>query len=117
MNGREIFRFAITTVPRTVEQLLAKAGWTAAETDFLVLHQANKFMTSELTRKMGWPEAKVPLFVENLGNTVSSTIPFVLEQMISDGRLTPGKRLLLVGFGVGYSWAGCAVVWTHPAPA
>ena len=111
MNGREVFRFAITTVPTCVEELMAKAGWDRDSTDFLVLHQANKFMVSELTRKLGWPADKVPLYVENLGNTVSSTIPFLLEKMIEEGEVVPGTRLLLVGFGVGYSWAGAAVTW------
>lgn len=111
MNGREIFRFAITTVPRTVTQLMEKAGLTPATVDHLVLHQANRFMMDELVRKMQWPPEKAPMRVENLGNTVSSTIPFVLEEMAADGRLTPGKRLLLVGFGVGYSWAGCDLTW------
>ena len=60
---------------------------------------------------MHWPPEKVPMHFDRLGNTVSSTIPFVLQQMITDGRLTPGKKLLLIGFGVGYSWAGCSVVW------
>lgn len=111
MNGREIFRFAITTVPRTVTQLLEKAGLTPAAVDYLVLHQANRYMMDELVRKMQWPPEKAPMRVENLGNTVSSTIPFVLEEMAADGRLTTGKRLLLVGFGVGYSWAGCDLTW------
>ena len=112
MNGREIFRFAITTVPRTVGQLLENSGWTKEAADYLVLHQANRYMIEELVRKMQWPTAKVPVHLERLGNTVSSTIPFVLEQMIADGSLSPGQKLLLAGFGVGYSWAGCSMVWT-----
>jgi len=111
MNGREIFRFAITTVPKTVTQLMEKSGLAKESVDYLVLHQANRYMMEELTRKMHWPPEKVPMHFDRLGNTVSSTIPFVLQQMITDGRLTPGKKLLLIGFGVGYSWAGCSVVW------
>jgi 3-oxoacyl-[acyl-carrier-protein] synthase-3 len=111
MNGREIFRFAITTVPKAVADLLAKSGYTPETTDYLVLHQANRYMNEELIRKLRWPPEKAPLRLETLGNTVSSTIPFVLEELLATGRLTSGRRLLLVGFGVGYSWAGCALTW------
>jgi 3-oxoacyl-[acyl-carrier-protein] synthase III len=111
MNGREVFRFAITTVPKTVAQLMEKGGLAKDSVDYLVLHQANRYMIEELTRKMQWPAEKVPMHFDHLGNTVSSTIPFVLEQMVADGRLTPGKKVMLIGFGVGYSWAGCSVVW------
>ena len=112
MNGREIFRFAITTVPKTVNDLMRKSGMTRDSVDYLLLHQANRYMVDELARKMQWPKQKVPVEVEHLGNTVSSTIPFLLEKMVQDRRLTAGKKVLLVGFGVGYSWAGCSVVWS-----
>jgi 3-oxoacyl-[acyl-carrier-protein] synthase III len=111
MNGRDVFRFAITTVPKTVAQLMEDGGLTKETVDYLVLHQANRYIIDQLVRKMQWPAEKVPVHLERLGNTVSSSIPFALEQMMADGRLTHGKRLLLVGFGVGYSWAGCRVVW------
>ncbi|MCX7001899.1 MAG: ketoacyl-ACP synthase III [bacterium] len=112
MNGREVFRFAITTVPKTVAQLMENDGLSKEMVDYLVLHQANRYMIEELIRKMQWPSTKVPMHIEGIGNTVSSSIPFMLEQMLTDGRLTPGKKILLVGFGVGYSWAGCSVVWS-----
>lgn len=111
MNGREIFRFAITEVPKTVRQLLEKSGRTADDIDFFVLHQANRYMLDELVKRLKVPAEKVPYEFEDVGNTVSSTIPIVLDRMSRSGRLRSGNKLVLVGFGVGYSWAGCMVTW------
>ena len=111
MNGREIFRFAITAAPKSIRALLAKQEWTTDELDHMVLHQANRFMLDELVKRLKTAPEKVPYEFEDRGNTVSSTIPIVLERLIEGGRLQPGAKLLLCGFGVGYSWAGCTVEW------
>jgi len=111
MNGREIFRFAITAAPKSIRALLAKQEWTADELDHLVLHQANRFMLDELVKRLKTDKDRVPYEFENRGNTVSSTIPIVLERLIEEERIQSGAKLLLCGFGVGYSWAGCTVEW------
>lgn len=111
MNGREIFLFAIQQVPRAIAALLAKTGLTLEEIDQLVLHQANRFMLDELVRKIPFPREKTPYEFEDIGNTVSCTIPIALERLASQGRLQRGNRLVLVGFGVGYSWGACTVEW------
>jgi len=111
MNGREIFRFAITAAPKSIRALLAKQEWSTDELDHMVLHQANRFMLDELVKRLKTAPEKVPYEFEDRGNTVSSTIPIVLERLIEGGRLRPGAKLLLCGFGVGYSWAGCTVEW------
>lgn len=111
MNGREIFRFAIETVPRAIKALLERTGLTIEDIDFVVFHQATRFMLNELVRKMRIPAEKVPLELEDVGNTVSSTIPIVIERLAARNMLKSGHRLLLVGFGVGYSWAGGLVTW------
>lgn len=59
--------------------------------------------------KVKVPETKFPILMEQCGNTVSSTVPLALKQMKDDGLLAHGSRLMLLGFGVGYSWAGCIV--------
>jgi len=107
MNGAEVMAFSLAEVPKAATSLLEKAGVDREEIDFFVLHQANRFMLEALRKKMKVPEAKFPILMENCGNTVSSTVPLALKQMKDDGRLTHGSRLMLLGFGVGYSWAGC----------
>lgn len=107
MNGAEVMTFSLREVPKAMEALLLKAEKTKEEIDFFVLHQANKFMLEALRKKLKVPEDKLPILVENCGNTVSSTIPIAMHQLLKQGRLQRGHQLMLVGFGVGYSWAAC----------
>lgn len=111
MNGPEIFNFTLKAVPKLVTQVLSKTNLALDDIDFFVFHQANGFMLEHLRRKMGIPEAKFALHFAHCGNTVSSTIPIVLERLIGEGRLKPGMKLLLAGFGVGFSWGGCIFEW------
>ena len=114
MNGPEIFNFTLSAVPAAVKQLLERAGCTAADVDYYVFHQANRFMLERLRSKMNIPAEKFIIELEDCGNTVSSTIPIALERIAADGHIAAGARGMLVGFGVGYSWAA-AMVRTAPA--
>ena len=107
MNGAEIMGFSLKEVPKAVGALLEKEGCQKEDVDFFVLHQANKFMLEALRKKLKISEDKLPVFLESCGNTVSSSIPLVLENMLNNGIFETEKKLMLVGFGVGYSWAGC----------
>lgn len=107
MDGPEIFNFTIRVLPETVVRLLEKAQLTFEQVDWFVFHQANRFMLEFLRRKMRIPTEKFPVAMEGCGNTVSSTIPIVLEQMQANGQFKPGQQIMLVGFGVGLSWAAC----------
>jgi len=111
MNGPEIFRFAISEVPRSFKELLKKAELEKTDIDYLVLHQANKFMLDHVVKRLRMPPEKCPYEFGDIGNTVSCTIPFVLSRLDEKAQLTRGQQLVLVGFGVGYSWAGCELIW------
>ena len=111
MDGGAIFTFAIRTVPALVSQILTKAGRSKDQVDWFVFHQANEFMLDELIKRMGLPAAKVLRRYEDIGNTVSSSIPMALEPALREGRIRSGQTLLLAGFGVGYSWGGCLLTW------
>jgi 3-oxoacyl-[acyl-carrier-protein] synthase-3 len=106
MNGGEIFNFTLKTIPPSVARLLAKWGRPIDEVDHFVFHQANRFMLEKLRNKLKLPEEKFWIAMESCGNTVSSTIPVVLEEAMAGGRIAPGQDVMLMGFGVGYSWAG-----------
>jgi 3-oxoacyl-[acyl-carrier-protein] synthase-3 len=110
MNGANVMNFSLREVPRTFERLLEKSAVTRDDVDHIVLHQANKFMLDALQRKLRLPADKVPRCYEDIGNTVSSTIPFVLANLRQDGQMTPGTRIAVIGFGVGLSWAGAWIV-------
>jgi 3-oxoacyl-[acyl-carrier-protein] synthase-3 len=107
MNGAEVMAFSLKEVPKAADALLLKAGKTKEDIDFFVLHQANKFMLEALRKKLKAPPEKLPMLMEDCGNTVSSTIPIALFKLHQQGRLKAGHQLMLIGFGVGYSWAAC----------
>lgn len=105
MNGGAVMAFTLREVPRSWRALKERAGVDDDAVDWVVLHQANRFMLDALRAKLGLPEEKTPYYFERIGNTVSSTIPFVLADLHARGALAAGKRAALIGFGVGLSWA------------
>lgn len=109
MNGPEIFNFTLRTVPLAMDELMKKSGLSLEEIDYIIPHQANKFMLERVQRRMKVPAEKFHIDLEQTGNTVSSTIPIALEGARKQGRLSAGQRVALVGFGVGYSWAATIV--------
>ena len=111
MNGPEIFTFTLRTVPDCVGRLLQKAGVSLDEVDLFVFHQANKFMLEHLRKKMQIPEEKFVYAMSDCGNTTSSTIPIALRRMSIERPVRQGARILLVGFGVGYSLAAALMRW------
>jgi len=111
MNGPEIFAFTLNTVPQLVEDVLVRGGLALSDLDWVVMHQANRFMLDALGKKIGIPAEKFVVNLEYTGNTVSSTIPIVLADLIRSGRLRPQMKVLVAGFGVGYSWGGCVLRW------
>jgi 3-oxoacyl-[acyl-carrier-protein] synthase-3 len=111
MNGSEVMAFSLTQVPRALDALLQKSGLSLDQVDRVFLHQANKFMLDALRKKMKLPADKMPIRLTDVGNTVSSTIPLTIEPLMDDEALTRGSRLVLIGFGVGYSWAACSLVF------
>ena len=112
MNGAEIFNFTLRAVPEAVREILAKSGMTMQDVDYFVFHQASKVMLDHLRAKLGIPENKFCLDLENGGNTVSTTIPLALERAKASGRVKVGDRVMLVGFGVGLSWAATIITIT-----
>lgn len=109
MNGPEIFNFTIETIPKLVKELLEKNRVTMDEIDYVVFHQANKYILDYLRKKLKIPKEKFHIDLENTGNTVSSTIPIALADSLERGTIQKGSRVLLAGFGVGYSWGGTVV--------
>jgi 3-oxoacyl-[acyl-carrier-protein] synthase-3 len=98
-------------MPRAVLDEIAMHLPEKVLTDFLVLHQASKFTIDELVRKLKFPRKKAPCGMEDGGNTVFSTIPFVPGRLARRGELRSGHRVMLAGFGAGCSWAGGILTW------
>ncbi len=109
MNGTEIFNFTIEAVPKVVTQVLEKNRMSLDTVDYVIFHQANKYMVDYLRKKINIPQEK---FFSNMlytGNTVSATIPIALKDSLEQGTVKQGDHVLLCGFGVGYSWGAVII--------
>ena len=109
MNGPEIFKFTLETVPLLIENTLKANGIEKGNIDLFVFHQANKYVLDTLRKLCGLHADKFYNCIENCGNTVSSTIPIAIKEAIIAKGINEGSLVLLAGFGVGYSWGGCVL--------
>jgi 3-oxoacyl-[acyl-carrier-protein] synthase III len=113
MNGREVFKFATRVMVSSAEAILSECGKTVDEIDVYVPHQANVRIIDHAARKLGFPQEKTIVNVNRYGNTSSGSIPLALADAADDGRLEPGKLVLLTGMGAGLTWGSALIEWTH----
>lgn len=111
MNGQEVFKFAIKTVPMCIEDVLGQAGLPADEITHFLLHQANKRIIQTVAKRLKQPEEKFPMNIDQCANTSAASLPILLAQMNEQGRLHPGDKLVLSGFGAGLTWGACVMEW------
>lgn len=109
MNGPEIFNFTIDAVPSVIQDVLMKNSTSLEQIDYFIFHQANKYMLDYLRKKIKIPKEKFYNNMLNTGNTVSSTIPIALKDCIDNKIVNSGDKVLLCGFGVGYSWGATII--------
>ena len=111
MNGLEVLRFALKEIPGFLEQTLVKNGLTISEIDFFIFHQASALILKSLQRKCNIPEHKFISNFEEVGNTVSCSIPIALETAAALGNFKKGDKIVLLGFGIGFSCIGTVIEW------
>lgn len=109
MNGPEIYAFTLRAVPELIKKILRKNALTMDDVDYFILHQANRLVLESLRDKLEIPQEKYCIDVEDIGNTVSSTIPIAINRALLRGDIKAGDRVLVAGFGVGYSWGGTII--------
>ncbi len=109
MNGAEVFMFTLCEVPALVKSTLKAANWTLESVDGVIMHQANAFMLNHLANRLHIPTDKFVLALEAFGNTSAASIPLAITHTWSNRSPNQQLRLLLTGFGVGWSWAGAAM--------
>lgn len=114
MNGAEIFNFTIREVPKMINSAMEAAGWGVPDVDAYVLHQANRYMLDYLAKRMKLPMDKVPFALESFGNTSSASIPVAICEHLGDRLSQAPAKLILAGFGVGFSWAAAAIHFDRP---
>jgi len=109
MNGPEIFNFTIETIPPLVQKVINKNKLQLSEIDYFILHQANKYILEFLISEIGLDKSKCHIDMLDYGNTVSNTIPIALKDAFDKRIIQKGDKVLLAGFGVGYSWASTII--------
>jgi 3-oxoacyl-[acyl-carrier-protein] synthase-3 len=113
MDGPSLINFTVAAVPTLVSNILEAASLSRNDIDLFILHQATRKMLEQLRERLDLPEDRMPIILRDVGNTVSSTIPIVIDQLRRSGRLRNESQHMLIGFGVGWSWAGC--IWREVA--
>ena len=111
MDGGAIFNFTLKVVPESLNALLDRAHLKMEDIELFIFHQANAYMLDFLQKKCNIPADKFYLCMKPFGNTVSSTIPIALHQARKEGRLQAGSKVVVIGFGVGLSWASGLIEW------
>jgi 3-oxoacyl-[acyl-carrier-protein] synthase III len=109
MSGSEVFRVAIKNLTSASTLALKAAGLTSKELDWVVAHQANLRIITQVSDRLSFPLEKFVLNIEDYGNTSSASIPIALDEAVRDGRIKPGQSVLLCALGAGISW-GAAIV-------
>ncbi len=109
MDGNSIFQFTASKVPDSIQAILLKNDESIEEIDLFIFHQANAFMMNFIRKKCNIPVDKFFVYIEDCGNTVSSTIPIALKEAQRQNRIGIGSKVLLIGYGVGLSIAGTII--------
>jgi 3-oxoacyl-[acyl-carrier-protein] synthase-3 len=113
MEGREVFKFAVTKMIDATDVALRKANLQKSDLDWLIPHQANKRIIDAAAKYLDMPEKKVVVNIHEYGNTSAASIPIALSEAVSSGKIKPGDVIVFVGFGGGLSWG--AVTWRWAA--
>jgi 3-oxoacyl-[acyl-carrier-protein] synthase III len=117
MNGREVFKFATRVLVSSAQALLGRCGLGPGDVDVYVPHQANVRIIDYASRKLGIPEDRVVMNVDRYGNTSSGSIPLALAEAEDEGRLEPGRLVLMTGMGAGLTWGSGLIEWTREVAA
>ena len=107
MKGQEVFRHAVVNLASVLSAVLAESGFTAADVDWVVPHQANQRILDATARKLGLPPEKVIVTVDRHANTSAASVPLALDTAVRDGRIKPGDLLVLEAMGGGFTWGAC----------
>lgn len=103
MDGREVYKFAVDTIPKSINKLLKKSDLVLEDIDYIVSHQANKRILEKSSKTLKIPEEKFYSNIEKMGNTSSASVPLVLDEM-NEKNMLKGKKIILIGFGAGLTW-------------
>ncbi len=112
MEGRELFRQAVTRMPEALREVLAVAGLAAEDLDLLIAHQANARIVDAVRRAMGLEAARVPMNIDRYANTTAGTLPILFHELRAAGQVTRGTLVAFAAFGAGAHWG--AALYRQP---
>ena len=117
MDGNEVFRFATRVMASATEEVLACAGLTKDQVQWIIPHQANIRIIKAAARGLNLPMERFIVNVEKYGNTSTASIPMAMVEALEKGQIQPGEKIVMVGFGAGLTWGALAAEWTGPLPS
>ena len=109
MDGQGTYKFAVATVPKLIERVVAKAGLTYDDIDHYVMHQANLRIIESIAKKVKQPMDKFVVNIEKYGNTSAASVGLALDDAFNEGRIKPGDKVLICAFGAGRTWGAVIV--------
>lgn len=114
MNGKEVFRFATRVIVQSVNEVLAKTGWSTDDLQLIIPHQANRRIIDAAARGLNYPMDNFYLNLDRYGNTSTASIPIATVEAVQEGKLKTGDKVAFVGFGGGLTWAAITAEWSGP---
>ena len=111
MDGPAVYKFAVKTVPKAINELLDEIGWNADDVDVYVLHQANIRIIESVAKRLKQPMDKFPTNLQQCGNISAASVPILLDNINKHGMICEGKKIVLAGFGAGLTWGATVLVW------
>ena len=111
MDGQDVYKFAVTTVPASIKKVVEAAGLTIEDIDYFALHQANIRIIQSVAKRLKAPEEKFPTSLDHCGNISAASVPILLDEMNQKGMLKPGMKIVLSGFGAGLTWGSAVIEW------
>lgn len=111
MNGQEVYKFAVRTVPKAVAQVVEEAGMSMDEIDLFLLHQANYRIIEAAAKRLGQPMEKFPTNLQECGNISAASVPILLDEVNRRGMIKKGDKIVLAGFGAGLTWGAALLIW------
>ena len=111
MDGQEVYKFAVSTVPASIQKVLGQAQVTPEEIDYYLLHQANLRILQAVAKRLKVSEDKFPICLDHCGNMSAASVPVLLDEVNKKGLLKRGQKLILSGFGAGLTWGTALLEW------
>lgn len=111
MDGQEVYKFAVTTVPESIHKVLDKAELKVEDIKYFLLHQANIRIIQSVSKRLGVSMDKFPISLDHCGNVSAASVPILLDEVNKKGMLQKGDKIVMSGFGGGLTWGTCVLEW------